>query len=326
MNRPRAFSLIEVLIAVLILALGLLGLGAIFPVVIKQQRQATDATIGLTAASAAKLELINNSSLRGAPPVIPTGGIAPEPTGVPPLQSWYTFLAPTPNRDELFSPTINRDTGAASVGAAGGTPAIIPLAARLFPAPHSGSEPRYVWDIMAQYGGPNAIDVFIFVRAIDPNIRGTPGTTLSDLLAPLNAAGDLLDPVALAVAVDSTTRMPTFNGRGVYSQPESLPLVNVTFNETDTLRENDRNRLKLDATTAEEQKLANLAVRVNQRLVDGRGNVYTVKGIPKADAGSGYTVLIDPPVPAEFGEASELNRVYFMPQVPVSVTKVKIKL
>jgi prepilin-type N-terminal cleavage/methylation domain-containing protein len=325
MNRPRAFSLIEVLIAVLILALGLLGLGAIFPVVIKQQRQSTDATIGLTAASAAKLELINNASLRGEPPVLPTGGTGPMESGVPPLQSWYTYLTAPSRRNELFSPEIDPDTGAAEVGAAGGAPAIIPLAARLFPAPHSGSQPRYVWDIMAQYGGTDAIDVFIFVRAVDPNIRVTPGQTLSDTLAPLNAAGDLLDPTALAVAVDSTTGMPTFNGRGEYSEPASLDVASLAYNDTDTDRSNDRNRLMFEATSADERAMANLARRVNQRLVDGRGNVYTVKGIPKSES-SEYTVLIDPPVPADVLNASELDKVYFTPQIPVSVTKVKIKI
>ena len=46
MNR-RAFSLIEGLIAVLVLGVGLLGLAAVFPVVITQQRDAVDVIQGM---------------------------------------------------------------------------------------------------------------------------------------------------------------------------------------------------------------------------------------------------------------------------------------
>lgn len=46
----RGFSLVEVLMAVLILGLGLLGLGAIMPAVVKQQRTGTDQTFGTLAA------------------------------------------------------------------------------------------------------------------------------------------------------------------------------------------------------------------------------------------------------------------------------------
>jgi prepilin-type N-terminal cleavage/methylation domain-containing protein len=45
----RGFSLIEILVSILILALGLLGLGAVFPVVIREQRLASDNISGTIA-------------------------------------------------------------------------------------------------------------------------------------------------------------------------------------------------------------------------------------------------------------------------------------
>lgn len=47
----RAFSLIEILVSILILSLGLLGLGALFPVVIREQRMATDSVVGTIASN-----------------------------------------------------------------------------------------------------------------------------------------------------------------------------------------------------------------------------------------------------------------------------------
>lgn len=45
----RAFTLVEVLMAVLILAIGLLGLGAVLPMVVRQQRDSADGTFGTIA-------------------------------------------------------------------------------------------------------------------------------------------------------------------------------------------------------------------------------------------------------------------------------------
>lgn len=183
----RAFSLIEVLIAVLVLALGLLGLAAVFPVVIAQQRDAVDRTRGAIVSGAVKLlledaeNLVRFDALRrdfyfsshGA--LDCSGGLdlaAGEPrSGVgmdflweptwswddAPSSHWYDTL----NGEGIDPELLLRQTGTILVGfgetfdsncqtvwPAATEQFSIPVTARLFPEPYSGEEPQYVWDIV----------------------------------------------------------------------------------------------------------------------------------------------------------------------------------
>ncbi len=61
-SASRAFSLVEILIAILILGLGLLGLGAVFPAVIAQQRGAVEKTQGAAVAASAAATVSTNSA------------------------------------------------------------------------------------------------------------------------------------------------------------------------------------------------------------------------------------------------------------------------
>ncbi|HYC99835.1 MAG TPA: prepilin-type N-terminal cleavage/methylation domain-containing protein [Phycisphaerales bacterium] len=61
----RGFSLVEVLMAVLILSLGLLGLGAIMPAVVKQQRVGADQTFGTIAARTVAANIKGNGLFNG---------------------------------------------------------------------------------------------------------------------------------------------------------------------------------------------------------------------------------------------------------------------
>lgn len=59
------FSLIEVLIAVLVLGIGLLGLASVFPVVITQQRQASDVIMGRAASAVVRDAILTNPDIVG---------------------------------------------------------------------------------------------------------------------------------------------------------------------------------------------------------------------------------------------------------------------
>ncbi|MFN0133094.1 MAG: prepilin-type N-terminal cleavage/methylation domain-containing protein [Phycisphaerales bacterium] len=86
----RAFTLIEVLIGILVLALGLLGLGAVIPVVVREQRLATDATLGVAVAQHAE------GVLRARPTL--------DPDAPPTTQTLWDALVHDPNwsRDLLW--------------------------------------------------------------------------------------------------------------------------------------------------------------------------------------------------------------------------------
>lgn len=67
MNTRKAFTLLEILISVVVLAIGLVGAVAIFPAVIDLQRRAQDSVIGTAAASSAEAQinaaLVENESV-----------------------------------------------------------------------------------------------------------------------------------------------------------------------------------------------------------------------------------------------------------------------
>lgn len=194
----RAFTLVEVLISVLVLALAVLGLAAVFTATIPQQRVATDQALGLAAAASAKAALLNDRQFADPWNEQQT---ARQLRG---LRWWQTLVndfspqgqweLPGPGNN-IFRMSVDRlDVDCGRIDILPGPPdnrVFFSLSRRLVPAPYTGaSEPQYVWDFVARrvlrdadgngvIGNGDAtpedpIEVAVFVRRIDPGIRVAP--------------------------------------------------------------------------------------------------------------------------------------------------------
>lgn len=335
MNRSlaAAFSLIEVLIAVLILALGLLGLGALFPVVIREQRIGTEMTMGILAADAARAEL---EALRlpsgfmaawrdapfAPPPAGQIGGIPRRTTSTSTLPPGAWYIPPIDAADGTLT------LGHGNAGATPLPPSIhkVKLYDRLYPKDVLKLQPQFVWDLAVQRvpgtddasglpaPPPAAIDptsdtlrFVIFVRRIDPRIRvpvaNLPGAVGGRLITLLDTLTNRNLPAAqwrVPVAIDSVTGLPTQDGLGAPAGPNYAPpmVVGVRFQYDPTSGNPDdrrRDRLYARNNAVQGTPAWELAKQVNQRLVDNLGNQYTV--IESGVDASGQFVRISPEIP-----------------------------
>ncbi len=358
-SASRAFSLVEILIAILILGLGLLGLGAVFPAVIAQQRGAVEKTQGaaVAASAAATLrgggELANWSVLSGdkffSQDQNMIGGVSGgsyRPTSFWEAEWPVTDTTQTGPNPSLANLTFYRDTGTIQFGSSVFNDASfptqnIPELARLSPPAFSGQTPKYVWDFVARRSpATKQIEVALFIRNIDSRIRTSGDTSLSEMIA---------RPDVFAVAVDQTTGLSAAGDHpnAEYAVPLSLAMeIPLDGNEPilNRIRFLDRFPLSglnaFDAATPDEDTRIELASQIGQKLVDNFGVVRRVVRVVENEVD---TVEVEPPFTRQqaFGGFSDGNgaggvsantidpvlaqQVVFTPQIPVSVEVFRVE-
>lgn len=294
--------------SIFVLALGLLGLGALIPGIIREQRVASDRTLGIVVANDARAYLTARADLVRL-------GLRPQPgiglgTTAGRRYGFGAWLL-----DDAWSETyawdlnsidtdLYEDEGHMVIGARVDRvdPARIPLGDRLYPTPASNLDaPQFVWDFVARRLPPTETDgyglledsdytlttgtpkqwragleVAVFVRRVDTGIRVRPGQTAYGLM--LGFSGNPIMPVGL-----DSNGLPTGAGADtgqdqIYAPPLTLaasydgmrPTV-LTLSIDGSLTGNEPGA----AVMTRERLL--MAAQVGQQLVDNLGNVYTVE-------------------------------------------------
>ncbi|MEQ9095141.1 MAG: hypothetical protein RIE32_02640 [Phycisphaerales bacterium] len=303
-----AFTLVEVLMSIFVLALGLLGLGALIPGIIREQRVASDRTLGIVVANDAKAYLNARADLLrlGLRPAAGTG----LGTGTGRDYGFGAWLL-----DDAWSETytwdlnsidasIYEDEGHVVIGdrVNGVDPARVPLADRLYPSPASDLDaPQFVWDFVARRLPPTdsegfslladspytltpatpeqwraGLEIAVFVRRVDTGIRVRPGQTAYGLM--LGLSGNPVLPVGISETGALTGAGADTGQSQIYAPPMTLRAEYDGMRPTVLRLENDT--LSSGVEPAPMVTLANklqLASQVGQQLVDNLGNVYTVE-------------------------------------------------
>jgi len=312
----RGFSLVEVLIAVLVLSLGLLGLGAVFPVIVRQQQIATQTTMGNSAKQGIEQVLANNANFQ------------PGGRGWNALREYIRTNQTTPGY--WVSIQVDRRTGNYELDPDPLDPntnlVTLPLAQRLYPLPMvSQTAPQFVWDMAARLLRPNdpaksALEVVAFVRPIDPGIRRpfnpTTEKPYSLTTTLLNPFGDISErETKYPVSTDNRGR-PTYDGSKGRASLYSIPIVaEVSLPGTSP----DANQMLLDKimTANTDMTVANQVLGVpGKRFLDRNGKLYRV--VSTQSLGSTRLLIrFDPPFPDPEGngvQPAEINPIIFVPQ------------
>ena len=341
----RAFSLVEVLISIVVLALGLVGLAAVFPVVVQQQRTVSDSIQGASVERSAE-DLVRGNALLSVRAL-------PFDDDSNPI--WRDLVAEEPSSNVVWSPSgrwdtatpfqtgdplvlglnVNSTTGDLIIASQSGF-AAFPTSERLNPTPFtSRAEPRFVWDIAARrverrsLNGStrlptadrvegdresDAIQVATFVRRIDGNIRFDRRGLAFALTRPEGNAD-----ARLPLGADALGR-PTLDGRGTATANNYSTIQRIAYTIEADPDTGELNRLIPD----ENSELIAYARQIGQQFVDRAGIVRTVRSIATTPEGDFEALVIEPPMSAgavdnEEADFNNLLELLFTPQIPASV-------
>lgn len=332
-GRP-GFSLVEVLIAVVVLSLGLLGLAAVFPVVVTQQRRAADSVQGVSLERTAGEALLNDTRLTQ-----PSYGPLVDPNN---RLGWDMMIGDT-NWSDQEQWVLAEDTDTSSpLEYTGGQLNFradttlrhsMPAVQRVNPKTESaggGTDPKYVWDFVVRRvdagfdlddAGPSQdeqraameddnVQVAMFIRRIDSGIRKGSNSVLS-----LIRSG-----AALPVAVSPVTGAPTNDGRGAYSEIRRIDFRRVNGTQG--------RQISLDPALALPQ-LRGLAAIPGQQFVDQIGVVHRVLGVVPSTVPNELIVKIEPPLSPQVDAFNQTHgggemHMLFTPQSPVGVRVITI--
>lgn len=294
----RGFSLVEILIAILVLAFGLLGLAAIFPVVVTQQRDAADEMLGPAAVSAIEAQLFGGSDLVDWSK--PAAKLASGP-GI-------GAAGGDTNWDIAEGAVRTLPNGELRLIGSGSDREILPASSRLFPPAFGSAPPQFVWDVAVRRPDPDGpLEVGLFVRRLDTAIRVPEGKRLANVLTGAGMEGDL--PTALPVAVDAASGRPTSNGVGDYAV--LIEKTGVRPQQPGSGRPYDR----FDVSRYTSLERALLARR-GQQILDSHGVVRTI-----VDVDDDGRAIVEPAWP----NATPVQILY-APQQPVAVRVVRVEV
>ena len=343
-SRSRAFSLVEVLISIVVLALGLVGLAAVFPVVVQQQRSVSDSIQGASVERSAEGLLRGNAALsvRANPLDTSSSSIWRElaaeevsSTVWSPAGTWDTGLFVNSLANAGRGLNILSTTGDLFIIASSTELTSIPTRERLNPAPFtSRTEPRFVWDIAARRveirrldgatriltvdrarddRGGDSIQIATFVRRIDGNIRADRRGLSFAFTRPEGA-----NEARLPLGADAVGR-PTLDGRGIVTANNYSAIQRINFTIEADADTGELNRLIPDANS----ELIAYVRQVGQKLVDRSGQIRTVRSIATTAQGGFQALIIDPPMNSGTIANEEADfpilEALFTPQIPASV-------
>jgi len=335
-KRGRGFSLIEVLIAVVVLSLGLLGLGMVFPVVVRQQRQAQDSIQGISAMRSAVEYLRSRSDLLTNPTSPPSTntnklwGVAVAFAGKSVTAGFD--LWPVPDQSPTSNFSLMTNDGTMRVAISSSEAATLRVGERLYPSPFdTPSGPQMVWDFSVRKAGTDRYQIALFVRRIDSGIQLPPASgskrfTISNVLTGIGVnSAQRRSPVAV-FSQGARKGMPSGTGADERGTPfyatlrTILPTGVRSFAGPGIPDTETRRWLKVSAADA---SLLSLARQVGQKLIDNRGVVHTVQRVPEGDDYKEWVVLDQPMSPDLFTDISKPDNkrpvnFVFTPQVPAA--------